>query len=75
VAPSGAVLLGSLARVIDGRACQPVSWARAPRQVVSRLLGMSAPINQKIGMNKPTRNMIQWPFRIEMTPKVTSSTK
>jgi hypothetical protein len=37
--------------------------------------GMSAPMSQKSGINKPTMNMTQWPFRREMRPSVTMSTK
>ena len=31
-------------------------------------------MNQKRGMNRPTMNMTQWPFRIEMIPTVINRT-
>ena len=37
--------------------------------------GISAPMIQNSGMKMPTMNMIQWPLRIDMIPRVTSSTK
>jgi|SRR6188472_3554621 hypothetical protein len=40
-----------------------------------RLGGMRAPMIQKSGMKMPMMNITQWPLRIEMIPRVTSSTK
>jgi enoyl-CoA hydratase/carnithine racemase len=56
---------------------RPVVLRRQAAQGHSRATrrGSRAPMSQKSGINKPTMNMIQWPFRSDSTPSVTRSTK